>query len=142
MCDLVVAADDAMFSDPVYRSLAAASVEVLVHPWVMGLRKAKEFLFTGERMPAAEAHRIGMVNRVVPRANLEAETMALAQKIAEGYPFALKLTKKSLNRTFDMQGFSTALDAHFDTHQLAHTTSEAVSIRSGGLDKAIVHGSK
>src|SRR5882672_8133134 len=105
MCDLVVAADDAFFADPVTQILATAAVEVLIHPWVMGLRKAKEMLFTGERMSAAEAHRIGMVNRVVPRAELEAATLALAEKIAEGPAFTFSLTKRSLNRTADMQGF-------------------------------------
>lgn len=47
MCDLIVAADDAFFSDPVCHTLGAAAVEVLIHPWVMGARKAKEMLFMG-----------------------------------------------------------------------------------------------
>ena len=68
MCDLIVASDDAYFADPVCKTLAAAAVEVLIHPYVMGLRMAKDFLFTGRRMGAEEALRIGMVNRVVPRA--------------------------------------------------------------------------
>src|SRR5882757_1971512 len=68
MCDLIVASDDAFFSDPVLQTLAAPAVEVLVHPWVVGLRRAKEMIFTGERIDAAEAHRIGMVNRLAPRA--------------------------------------------------------------------------
>ena len=54
MCDLMVASDDAFFCDPVAHSLGAAAVEALVHPWVLGLRKAKEFLFTGQRIGAAE----------------------------------------------------------------------------------------
>lgn len=140
MCDLIVASDDAFFADPVCRTLAAAAVEVLVHPWVMGLRAAKEFLFTGRRMGAEEAHRIGMVNRVVPRAELEAATMALAQSIAEVPPFALKLTKRSLNRTLDMQGFRAAIAAHFDTHQLSHMTSEFRRTREAGLAGAIARG--
>jgi enoyl-CoA hydratase len=140
MCDLVVASDDAFFADPVCRSLAAASVEVLIHPWVMGLRKAKEFLFTGERMPAEEAHRIGLVNRVVPRAELEWATLSLAEKIAEGPAFAFALTKRSLNRTADMQGFRSALSAHFDTHQLSHATQEASGVRERGAAAAIAGG--
>jgi enoyl-CoA hydratase len=140
MCDLIVASDDAFFADPVCRSLAAASVEVLVHPWVMGLRAAKEFLFTGERMPAEEAKRIGMVNRVVERMHLETATMALAEKIAEGPAFALALTKRSLNRTADMQGFRSALSAHFDTHQLSHATQEAAEVRERGSAAAISSG--
>jgi enoyl-CoA hydratase len=140
MCDLVVASDEAYFSDPVCQTLAAAAVEVLVHPWVMGLRTAKEFLYTGERMPAAEAHRIGMVNRVTPRAELEAETLALAEKIARTPPFALQVLKRSLNRTADIQGFRNALSAHFDTHQVTHVTDETRRIREDGAGAAISRG--
>lgn len=132
MCDLVVASDDAYFSDPVCRSLSAAAVEVLVHPWVLGLRRAKEFLYTGRKLGAREAYEYGMVNRVVPAADLEHATMELAQEIASAAPFALRLTKRSLNRTADMQGFRSALDAHFDTHQLSHATSETAAIKQGG----------
>jgi enoyl-CoA hydratase len=125
MCDLVVAADDAFFADPVVNSFGAAAVEVLVHPWVMGLRQAKQFLYTGGRMSAQEAHAIGMVNQVVPRAELESATLALAERIAESSSFALRLMKRSLNRTADIQGFRAALNAHFDTHQLSHMSTEA-----------------
>jgi len=137
MCDLIVAADDAFFGDPVCHTLATAAVETLIHPWVMGLRKAKEMIYTGERMPAVEAHRIGMVNRVVPRAELESATLALAERIAEAAPFALRLMKRSLNRTLDVQGMRTALSAHFDTHQLSHVTEEFRAVRDAGLAKAI-----
>ncbi|MEJ8570016.1 enoyl-CoA hydratase [Microbaculum marinum] len=140
MCDLIVASDDAFFADPVGRTLSAAAVEVLVHPWVMGLRRAKEFLYTGDRMTADEALSIGMVNRVVPRADLDAETQAFAEKIAGTPPFALKLIKRSLNRTFDAQGFRTALAAHFDTHQLSHVTDEFARMRGSGLSGAIGRG--
>lgn len=137
MCDLVIAADDAVFSDPVCVTLAAAATEVLIHPWVMGLRTAKEFLFTGRKMYADEAKAIGMVNRVVPRDMLEAETLAMANDIAEAPPFAMKMLKRSLNRTADIQGFRNAIQAHFDTHQLCHTTHEYKDIRAQGLDLSI-----
>ena len=140
MCDLIVASEDAFFAGPVTQTLATAAVEVLIHPWVMGLRKAKEMLFTGERLSAAEAHRIGMVNRVVPRAELEAATLALAERIAAAQPFGLKLIKRSLNRSLDMQGMRSALQAHFDTHQLSHMTEEFKAIRDRGLSKAIQKG--
>ena len=137
MCDLVVCAEDAYFSDPVGHTLAAAATEVLIHPWVMGLRKAKEMLFTGDKLDAQEALRIGMVNRVVPVASLQDETMALAQRIAQAPPFGLRLLKKSLNRTFDVQGFRSALSAHFDTHQLSHMSEEFKAVRDRGLAQAI-----
>lgn len=140
MCDLMVASDDAYFADPVCQTLAAASCEVLIHPWVMGLRRAKELLFTGERMDAAEAHRIGMINRIVPRAELESATLALARQIALTPPFAMKLMKRSLNRTFEIQGIRSALSAHFETHQITHVTDETRMIRRGGAGAAISKG--
>ena len=140
MCDLVVASDDAFFADPVCHTLATAADEVLIHPWVMGLRKAKEMLFTGERLSAAEAQAIGMVNRVVKRDQLEAATLALANRIAEAPPFAISLIKRSLNRSVDAQGLRVALSAHFDTHQLTHMSEEFARVRDGGLAKAIAKG--
>ena len=137
MCDLVVCSDTAYFSDPVGHTLAAAATEVLIHPWVMGLRKAKEMLYTGEKVDAQEALRIGMVNRVVPEAELDAAALALAQRIAQAPPFGLRLIKRSLNRTADAQGFRTALSAHFDTHQLSHLSEEFQAVRERGLAQAI-----
>ena len=141
MCDLVVAADDAFFSDPVTHTLGAAATEVLIHPWVMGLRQAKELLFTGERLGAAQAKEIGMVNRVVPAASLDDETMALAQRIAKAPPFALQILKKSLNRSVD-QGMRQALSSHFDVHQLSHVTEEYKQSKNAGLASAIQKGAK
>lgn len=128
MCDLMVASDDAFFSDPVGHTLGAAAVEVLIHPYVLGLRKAKELLFTGRRLTAQEGLEVGMINKVVPRDDLEAETLALANHIAEAPPFGLQLIKRSLNRTRDMAGFREALNAHFDTHQLSHVSEEYLQI--------------
>lgn len=142
MCDLLVAADDALFSDPVTHTMGAAATEVLIHPWVMGLRNAKELLFTGGRMTAAEGKAIGMVNRVVPVAQLDEETMALAQRIAAAPPFALRVLKKSLNRSVDVQGMRQALSAHFDVHQLSHVSEEYKATKEAGLAKAIIKGGK
>ena len=137
MCDLIVASDDAFFADPVVNGFGAAAVEVLVHPWAMGLRKAKQLLYTGDRIGAAEAHAVGMVNEVVPRAQLESATLALAEKIASAPSFALRLIKRSLNRTADIQGFRSALNAHFDTHQLSHMGSAMQAAMEGGLGNRI-----
>ncbi|MES2187391.1 MAG: enoyl-CoA hydratase [Pseudomonadota bacterium] len=137
MCDLVVTSEDAFFSDPVCHTLGAAAVEVLIHPWVMGARKAKEFLFMGSRMSAQEALDVGMVNKVFARADLDRETDAMAQHIARCDPFALKLVKRSINRGMDMQGLRSAMNAHFDTHQLSHLSEGFSRQRAEGMDKAI-----
>ena len=108
-----------------------------IRPWVMGARKAKELLFTGARMSAQEGQAIGMVNRVVPDAELADATLALAQQIAKAPPFGLRLIKRSINRTLDAQGLRSALAAHFDTHQLSHLSDGFLSARDRGLASAI-----
>lgn len=137
MCDLLICSSDAFFSDPVAQTMAAAGTEVLVHPWVLGLRKAKELLFTGDRLSASEALRVGMANAVVPKETLAAEAMNVAQRIAKAPPFTLQLLKRSLNRTFDIQGFRSSLAAHFDTHELSHKTDAFDNVQRKGLATAI-----
>ena len=85
VCDLIVAADDAFFQDPVVR-MGVPGVEYFAHAQELNPRIAKEFLFLGERMPAERAYMMGMVNRVVPRERLEAETYAIAARIATAAP--------------------------------------------------------
>ncbi|MFA5664546.1 enoyl-CoA hydratase [Castellaniella sp.] len=140
MCDLLVASEDAVFSDPVTHTMGAAATEVLIHPWVMGLRQAKEFLFAGSKLTAAEAKAIGFVNQVVPRDQLDPATLALAGRIAQAPPFALKILKKSLNRSAEVQNMRQALSAHFDLHQLSHVSSEYLQTKEAGLASAIRHG--
>lgn len=120
VCDLIVAADDAYFADPVVH-FGAPGIEVQVHAWVLGSRLAKDMLFTGRRINAAEARDCGFVSRVVPREELETATMSMAEQIAKAPPYSLKLTKRSLNRVEDIQGFRVSAEATFDTHQLSHT---------------------
>jgi enoyl-CoA hydratase len=84
-------------------------------PWVIGVRAAKELLFTGEdRVSAAEAHRLGLVNRVVPRAALDADTLALAEEIAKNEPFVVQSTKRAVNRVWDVAGFRAAMESNIE----------------------------
>jgi enoyl-CoA hydratase len=126
-CDLIIAADDARFGDPVIRLGVGAGVEYHGHTWEFGPRKAKELLFTAGFIGAEEAHRLGMVNRVVPRAELESATMALAKEIAEMDPFALRMAKRAVNVTQDIQGFYASLQAVFDQHWVGHAHAWAVA---------------
>src|SRR5205085_8269365 len=66
MCDLIVAADDARFSNPVAR-MSGVGVELLVEPWELGARKAKEFMLCATTLTATEPERYGPVNRGVGR---------------------------------------------------------------------------
>jgi len=95
-------------------------VEYFAHPWVMGPRQAKEFLFLGERISAARAYELGMVNRVVPGVQLAAEVTALATKIAAMPRLGLALTKKAVNQAEDAMGLQVGMDSVFGLHHLAH----------------------
>jgi len=125
-CDLIVASDDAFFSDPVVQ-MGVPGIEFFAHPWEMGSRFAKEFLFLGERVPAARAYELGMVNRVVPRAELESATFDIAERIARMPAFGLALAKQAVNQADDAKGLRTGVDGAFALHQLAHAHNYAVS---------------
>lgn len=122
--DIIVAADNATFSDPV-TAFGVNGVEYFAHAFELGARKAKELLFAGGRLTAAEAHAIGMVNQVVPLEDLAAATLRLACRIAARPPYALQLAKKSVNQSQDMQGLGSAIDAAFALHTLAHANNLA-----------------
>ena len=125
MCDLIVAADDAVFSNPVLR-LTGAGVELLVEPWELGIRKAKEFLLTGDTIDAQEAWRLGLVNRVVPRAELEARTHELAERVALVPPVTAQTVKDTINQTGTLMGKRDALKYHFMAHHWVHNTATAL----------------
>ncbi|HZN71569.1 MAG TPA: enoyl-CoA hydratase [Micromonosporaceae bacterium] len=124
-CDLVVAAEDAFFADPVVR-MGIPGVEYFAHPWVMGPRFAKEFLFLGERVGAGRALELGMVNRVVPRTELEESTMDIARRIAAMPRLGLALAKKAVNQAEDLMGLQTGMDSVFGLHHLAHAHNAEV----------------
>jgi enoyl-CoA hydratase/carnithine racemase len=118
-CDLIIAADNAKFSDPVV-AMGVGGVEYHGHTWELGPRLAKEILFTGRPITAEEAKAVGMVNRVVPADQLWTATHELAAQIAKADAFALRMAKRAVNQTLDVQGFTTAIQAVFDVHQLGH----------------------
>ncbi len=143
VCDLIVASDDAFFQDPVVR-MGIPGVEYFAHPYEMNPRIAKEFLMCGDRMPAARAYEVGMVNRVVPRDELQATTYALAAKVAAQPRMGLALTKQAINHVEDLAGKRTAMDAVFAWHHFAHVHNELLSgDKLGGYDaKAMAKANK
>ncbi|MGH3451379.1 MAG: enoyl-CoA hydratase [Haloechinothrix sp.] len=126
VCDVIVASEDAFFADPVVR-MGIPGVEYFAHPWVLGPRAAKEVLFTGERFSAAQAKEWGMINRIVTRDDLAAETLALANRIAEMPTFGLALTKKAINQAEDLMGMRAGMDSVFGLHHFAHAHNAEVS---------------
>ena len=134
VCDIVIAADDAFFADPVVR-MGIPGAEYFAHPWVMGSRYAKEFLFLGEPVEAHRALALGMVNRVVARADLETETFNIGTRIARMPAFGLALTKKAVNQCEDLMGLHTGMDSVFGLHHLAHAhNAEVMGDSLAGMD--------
>jgi enoyl-CoA hydratase len=131
VCDFIVASDDAFFADPVVR-MGIPGVEYFAHPWVMGPRQAKEFLYLGERVDAARAKEWGMVNRVVPREQLDAEVADLAARIATMPRLGLALTKKAINQAEDLMGQHAGMDSVFGLHHVAHAHNAEVGSDSLG----------
>ena len=135
MCDLIVAADDATFSNPVLR-MTGAGVELLVEPWELGIRKAKEFLWTGETIDAQEAWRLGLVNRVVPAALLAERTRELADRVALVPPTTAQVVKDTINNSATLMGKEESWKYHFMAHHWMHNTSTALDALAARKSKS------
>ena len=143
ICDVIVASDDAFFQDPVVR-MGIPGVEYFAHVHELNPRIAKEFLFLGERMKADRAYMMGMVNRVVPRDELEAQTYDIAARIAKQPRLGLALTKTVINRVEELQGLRSTMDMAFGYHHFAHAHSQVLGAgHLGGHDaKSMVQANK
>jgi enoyl-CoA hydratase len=119
-CDLIVAADNATFADVVGTRLGMCGVEYFAHPWEFGPRKAKELLLTGDYVDADEAHRLGMVSKIFPAADLNERTVEFARRIAKVPTMPALLIKEAVNQSQDNMGFYNALNACFTLHELNH----------------------
>lgn len=123
--DLIVASPGASFSDPV-AAFGANGVEYFTHIFEVGIRKAREMLYTGMTIPAEEARELGMVNHVVPEEELESFTLDLAERIASRPPFGLRLSKMSINQQLDAMGQKQGLEAALSLHNLGHAQNMIV----------------
>jgi enoyl-CoA hydratase/carnithine racemase len=101
-CDYTVAADTAQFGEPEIEFCSAPPF--LIMPWVLGMKHTKELLLLGERVDAAEALRMGLVNKVVSADRLMAEAKAVALRMARLPAIAVKHNKEAINRAYDMRG--------------------------------------
>ena len=111
-CDLIVAAEGTKLGEPEIR-YGSAPVTLLM-PYLIGQKKTRELLLTGDLIDAVEAERIGLINRVVPADRLEAEVDALADRLARTPPEVMGPTKAMLNRAMDAAGFRMAVEAGLD----------------------------
>ena len=134
VCDMIIAAEDAFFGDPVVR-MGIPGVEYFAHPWVIGPRAAKEILFTGDRFSAQRAYEWGMVNKVVPLDDLESEVFAVAERVSAMPAMGLALTKRAVNQCEDAMGMRNGMDSVFGLHHFAHAHNAEVGADSlGGMD--------
>lgn len=135
-CDLIIASEDATFSDPTV-AFGVNGVEYFSHPWEFGIRKAKELLFTGGMLGAQEAKALGMVNHVVAREDLEAFVLSMASRIASRPSMGLRLAKQAVNHAQDAQGFRTAMQSAMALHHVGHAHNQerfGKSIDPSGID--------
>lgn len=126
ICDLIVASDDAYFQDPVVR-MGVPGVEYSAHMFDLPPRIAREFIMLGLRMPAQRAYDLGLINRVVPRAELESQTASIAAELASHPTFGMTLAKQSMNFVENIRGKRTSMDALFHMHHLAHAHNQLVT---------------
>lgn len=111
LCDVIFMGESATLADPHVRvGLVAGDGGVVVWPAAVGPARAKEYLLTGDAVPAVEAERIGLVNRVVPDDSVLEEAQAFAIRLAAGAPLAIRYTKIAVNKLLK-DAFNTAFDA-------------------------------
>ena len=140
MADLVIAADDAQIGHPGVRGLGTSRTAA-IWPLVIGMRKAKELLYTGDSVSGTEAERIGMVNRAIPADKLDAEVERWAERIALQAPDSLALQKRSVNTYFEAMGIYQALHSATDTDAMYQFSGQAYlwqdKIRELGMREAV-----
>jgi enoyl-CoA hydratase len=111
--DIVFAADDSLFLGSLFQYFA---IPYDIHP-----RRVKELLFQGRFIDGAQAMELGLVNRVVTRASLEAETLAYAHDVAQNDPFEMRMVKLAVNQAQDQQGFTSFIHAAHSMYMLNRT---------------------
>jgi len=125
-CDMIIASEDAYFQDPVIH-MGIPGVEYFAHAFELPPRIAREFLLLGQRMSAERAYMYGMVNRVVPRSDLEQTGRGTAEDLAKKSRFGMALTKQAINLVEDLRGKRTAMESVFHMHHLAHAQNQLIS---------------
>ncbi|MFF4266872.1 enoyl-CoA hydratase/isomerase family protein [Streptomyces virginiae] len=124
-CDLVIAAEAARFIEVfVRRGLVPDGGGAYLLPRLVGPQKAKELMFFGDAVPAGEAERLGLVNRVVPAEELEATAREWAERLAQGPTRALAMTKQLVNASLDGDR-TAALAAEATAQEINMTTADA-----------------
>jgi enoyl-CoA hydratase len=134
-CDVIFASENARFADPHVRvGVVAGDGGAVIWPQLVGYARAKEYLMTGDPIPGKEAERIGLINHVVPDAELDARVDAFTRKLAAGAPQAIRYTKVSVNLRLK-EIAHTILDASMAYEMLTFATQDHREAVSSFLEK-------
>ncbi|MCI0428156.1 MAG: enoyl-CoA hydratase/isomerase family protein, partial [Nitrospiraceae bacterium] len=128
MCDITIASEDAKFGEPEIHHGSMAQVFL---PWVLGMKRAKEFILTGDSIDAHTAERIGLVNRVVPPDRLEEETYTLARRLAKVPAVGLEFNKRTINKMFEFAGLIDGRDYMDQVSTIVHVLMSEVEGPAG-----------
>lgn len=120
MCDISIAADTAILGEPEIRFASIGSAVIM--PWIIGHKRARQLLYLGDTISAERAEQIGMINLVVPEADLEAETLKFAHRLALVGRETLSAIKMAVNRGIEAQGFHDGMKSGVATVALIHTS--------------------
>jgi enoyl-CoA hydratase len=137
-CDLVYCAEDAQIGYPAVRTMSPPDNQF--HAWILGMRAAMELMLTGDAISGTEAVRLGFANRAFPLEKLEAETLAMAERIAKVDPELAQLNKRLVHRQMEAMGLRAGLRAGTDLHALGwHTPASRAYMAQmrGGVKAAL-----
>jgi len=136
-CDLVYVARDAQIGYPPVRTMSPPDTQF--HAWFCGLRPAMEMMLTGDAMDGEAAVRTGFANRAFDAADLEAETLAIAERVAKIASDVQQLNKRSVHRAMEIMGLRAAVRAGADLQALALTT-ESSKAMFAAFREGVKHG--
>jgi enoyl-CoA hydratase len=127
MCDITIAADNALFGEPEVRFSDTGPAFVM--PWIIGLKKARELLYLGDMIDANAALELGMINRVVPASELAEASLKFARRLSLISPEALYATKVAINRGAEVGGFRSAMHAGLDVVAPLYAAKTALGMK-------------
>jgi len=137
-CDLVYVAEDAQIGYPPVRMMSPPDNQF--HPWLCGLRPAMEMMLTGDAIDGIEAVRVGFANRAFPADRLDAEVLAMAERVAKIPTDVQQMNKRSVHRAMEIMGLRAAIRAGAEIQALALTTKssrETFARFSEGVSQAL-----
>lgn len=118
VCDITIATEDAFFSEPEIRH--GTLTPMIIMPWLTHMKAVHEFYYTGDALPAQRALELGLINRVVPAADLAATAEKMARRIANAPAYTLMMSKRALRQAYEIMGFRAIQNGHryMDTYLL------------------------